>query len=148
MIDLTHDELELLRICRRNADDQYVFSLACVPERYLNTELRALRERGYIAKDSGIKYKITAKGRDALHQALVLAEASAESDHQRAQEKHEQEVEKALDRHANEVLSRKEARRSWTQWGFDFALSVLSLFAGGLLEALTGWFSMLVEFFH
>lgn len=123
MFDLTKDELDCLRICRRNADDLYRFSLSCVPKLYLNTVLRALRERGYVERNSGIMYQITPKGREALHQAALAAEHAEQLAKHAAEQQAQEHAAKCADVASDRAHAIREKKKDYRH---DFAVAAFS----------------------
>ena len=74
-MDLTANELALLRIIRDNANDIYLFDIRCVPADSLNTDFKALKGNGFVVMHSGMVYQITPKGLSALRQADLADDA-------------------------------------------------------------------------
>lgn len=137
MFDLTMDELDCLRICRRHVNYRYEFPVSCIPSQYLNTVRLALIERGYIQKVSATMYEITKKGREALHQALLLEEEA-----EKARQQREQEV--AEHRAYEDAKSCEERahlhQQTQKQFRHDWRITAVNLLGGFILGAVADHF--------
>lgn len=137
MFDLTKDELDCLRICRRHVNYRYEFPVSCIPSQYLNTVRLALIERGYIRKASAILYEITLKGREALHQAFLLDEEAEKARQQREKDVAEQrayEDAKSCEERAHLHQQTKE------QFRHDWRITAVNLLGGFILGAIADHF--------
>ena len=141
-MDLTTNELSLLRLIRRHVNDIYQFDLSCVPADSLNLEFLALQERKYVKQLSGTLYLLAVKARDALHQAALADERSEQLAKQAANDRAYAESQKRAD-------EAKAAANQRKQYAHDFKVATFSI-AGTLLVEHFGvvadFFSKVVEY--
>lgn len=131
MFDLTKDELDCLRICRRHVNYRYEFPVSCIPSQYLNTVRIALIERGYIRKASAAVYEITKKGREALHQAALAAERAEQLAKHAAEQQAQEHAAKCADIASDRAHAIREKKKDYRH---DFAVAAFGSAVALFLE--------------
>ena len=128
-MELTSNELRTLRIAHHHADLSSTFSVQVIPHEFLNVEFRSLQRLGCVAKVTGVFYKITPAGLDALHQAAL----AAEQEHQRIQQLSKQVADdRAYAERQKLTHDAKVAADQRKQYAHDFKVAAFSI-AGALL---------------
>lgn len=85
--------------------------------------------------------RLTPRGLSAIEEYQLTLDNTRQ---QRAQEK----ADEALHQQLENERHRKDARRSWVQWTITTILSILSFFAGAVVEEFTGFMQWIASLFH